>query len=92
MKIRVRSGQKRFALNRKKIVRIAKRAMRIQGLSAEAELSLFFVSDAQIRRLNRIYRRQDCATDVLAFAMNEGADSRLNPQLIGDIVLSIQLS
>lgn len=53
-----------------------------------AEVSLSFVRDAAIRRLNREYRGKDKATDVLSFA-HDGDDLVRSPS-IGDIVISIE--
>lgn len=46
-------------------------------------MSISFVTDSFIRKLNKTYRKKDKATDVLSFPMNtEG--------LLGDIVISLQ--
>ncbi|MGH7283342.1 MAG: rRNA maturation RNase YbeY, partial [Polyangiaceae bacterium] len=37
-----------------------------------AELSIVLTGDKQIHKLNKIYRKKDRPTDVLAFAMSEG--------------------
>lgn len=49
-----------------------------------------FVSDSGIRQLNREYRGLDRPTDVLAFSMREGEDARINPGILGDIVVSTE--
>ena len=56
----------------------------------DTELSVMFVDDGEMRRLNSAYRSIDRPTDVLAFAMAEGAFGDLNPQLLGDVVISTQ--
>jgi probable rRNA maturation factor len=56
----------------------------------EAELSLLFVNDLQIQALNRRYLRIDKPTNVLAFPMREGEFSVLHPQLLGDLVISVE--
>lgn len=50
-------------------------------------VSLDFVGDRRMQRLNRHYRRHDRTTDVLAFATRE-AGGPPSP-LIGDIVISV---
>ncbi len=55
---------------------------------AEAEVSVIVVGDSRIRKLNRQYRGIDSPTDVLAFAMSEGDFTDLNPELLGDVVIS----
>jgi probable rRNA maturation factor len=56
---------------------------------ADFEVALRLTSDATIRELNRDYRGKDKATDVLAFAQREGPGAELNPDLLGDIVISV---
>ena len=56
----------------------------------EAELSLLFVDDLQIQALNRQHLRRDKPTNVLAFPMREGEFSTLHPQLLGDLVISVE--
>ncbi len=54
----------------------------------EAELSITIVGDRSIRILNREYLGRDKATNVISFAMQEGEFGALNPQLLGDVVIS----
>jgi len=60
------------------------------------ELSLLFVNDRAIRRLNRDYRQKDRPTNVLAFAMRDGKDERPpappGPEHLGDVVISLATS
>lgn len=53
------------------------------------EVSVFLTDDAEIQRLNKLYRDVDRPTDVLAFAMREGADGELNREILGDVVISV---
>lgn len=55
----------------------------------DSKVSILFVDDKGIRRLNRKYRRIDRPTDCLAFPMREGKYARMNPQLLGDVVISV---
>ncbi len=53
-----------------------------QALKIKAtELSVVFVTSAEIRKLNKTYRRQDKPTDVLSFAY-EYDKKRLNGEII----------
>lgn len=54
-----------------------------------SELSLAFVTDEAIQKLNQQYRNTDKPTDVLSFSMREGESVGQN-ELLGDIVLSIE--
>jgi rRNA maturation RNase YbeY len=72
------------------------RALRLDG----AELSVVLVSDAEMRRLNRRWRRKDRPTDVLSFAQRDGAGGDPHATwsrgekgapggLLGDVVISV---
>lgn len=56
---------------------------------ADYEVALRFVGDAEMRVLNRDYRGKDKPTDVLAFAHREGPTAELHPDVLGDIVISV---
>ena len=42
----------------------------VEHFKQDAEVSVSFVSNAEIRRLNWIYRKKDRATDVLSFPLD----------------------
>jgi probable rRNA maturation factor len=69
----------------KLLSKIAHRALEVLGLN-RAELSIVLVSDAQIRRLNKLYRHKDKPTDVLSFPIGETVKGWL---ILGDIVISV---
>lgn len=61
----------------------------------DSELSVLLTGDDQIQELNRFYRKKNRPTDVLAFAMNEGAVVPKRapagaPRLLGDVIVSLQ--
>lgn len=49
------------------------------------EISLSFVSEAEIRKLNRDYRDKDIVTDVLSFPLDD--DFAIQTNLLGDIII-----
>jgi probable rRNA maturation factor len=57
--------------------------------SVDCEVSILLTDDAEIQALNCQYRGINTPTDVLAFAMREGIGEALNPQLLGDLVISV---
>lgn len=72
---------------------LAEKALRASG-AARADLSLLLVGDPFMRRLNRLYRRKDRTTDVLAFPITPTRPSPLRGGglgrgLLGDIVISL---
>jgi probable rRNA maturation factor len=55
----------------------------------EAELSIVLTGDARIQELNRVYRRKNKPTDVLAFAQREGKLGDRAGTVLGDVVISV---
>lgn len=78
------------------IVNQTRSALRATGLgawlaeaapaAARGEVTIAFVSDARMRRLNRAFRGVDRATDVLSFPASDGPARRGGP--LGDIVIA----
>jgi len=67
---------------------LADYALKYEGVSEGAELSVALVDEDKIRELNATYRGKDSATDVLSFsseAFEEEAEEV--PQLLGDVVI-----
>jgi probable rRNA maturation factor len=54
----------------------------------DSELSVVIVGDRSIRNLNRDYLGRDKPTNVISFAMQEGEFAGLNPQMLGDVIIS----
>lgn len=51
-------------------------------------ISISYVSDAEIRRLNRMYRGKDATTDVLSFSYLDQPVGRADQ--LGDVVISME--
>ena len=63
----------------------------LRSLENEAsEISLTFVDDAGITEINRQYLGRDYPTNVIAFSMNEGDFGDVNPNILGDIIISTE--
>ena len=58
----------------------------------DAELSVLFTGDRTMRALNRQYRGKDETTDVLSFSLTEGRFGRVQPDMLGDIVISVPVA
>jgi len=59
--------------------------------SGPLEVSIALVDDPTIHELNRVYRKKDRPTDVLAFEMTEpGPTPPARPRLLGDVIVSIE--
>ncbi|MBE3585544.1 rRNA maturation RNase YbeY [Desulfofundulus thermocisternus] len=80
------------------LVDLAKRAagevLFLAGGHPDAEVSLVFVDDDYIHRLNREYRGVDRPTDVLSFALQEGEPMPAAGEeiLLGDVVISLEMA
>lgn len=71
------------------VARMVRAAARTDALR-DYEVSLRLTGDAAIHELNRDYRGKDKPTDVLAFAQREGPAGALHPELLGDLVISVE--
>ena len=68
--------------------------LRNEEFDGPAEISVTFVDNEEIRKLNAQYRNKDAATDVLSFPMGvDGVyDTNLDTgaKILGDVVLSVE--
>ncbi|MDD6022413.1 MAG: rRNA maturation RNase YbeY [Acutalibacteraceae bacterium] len=64
-----------------------------EKFEGSAEISVRFVNDEEIQRLNKEYRNIDKSTDVLSFPLGENGVYDINndtgAKMLGDIVISI---
>ena len=56
----------------------------------DKEISLLFVDDDGIRKINKEYLGRDYPTNVISFSLNEGDFGDINPDLLGDIIISAE--
>ena len=62
-------------------------------LGEDGDFSIHFVSDEEIRALNRSYREKDEATDILTFALSDGdafPEIEGEEKELGDIFISLE--
>jgi len=89
MSVHVRTtGLERSPIAAAEVRRRAERMLKALRMQ-RAELSILLCDDETIHALNRDYRQKDRPTDVLAFAMREGQGAELHPDVLGDVVISI---
>ncbi len=95
--IYLRNATRKHTLPLRRITRAADALLTAIG-RPEATLSLTFVGDAAMRRLNRDYRGRDTTTDVLSFPLHapfevpkrtRASEAEL---LLGDIVISVDVA
>jgi len=77
-----------YFLNRQKLERVVRFTLKSVGVK-EARLSIAFISDSRIKRLNHLYRGKKRPTDVLAFSMREGKRLKKDSSILGDIAISV---
>ncbi len=72
--------------------RLRSRAARVLGALGcdAAELSIWLCDDAAIRDLHRRYFGVDTPTNVISFAQRDGEFGELEPELLGDVVISLE--
>jgi probable rRNA maturation factor len=92
--IYLRNTTRKYRLSLRKMEKTAEALLAAVG-EAEAALSISFVGDAAIRRLNREHRERDRPTDVLSFPMYDPRELRRKQtepgeRLLGDIVISVE--
>ena len=75
------------------VKRCCKAVLQMEQFNDDVEVSVSFVDNNQIRKLNSEYRNKDIETDVLSFQMFEGDKYEKNADgvvILGDIVISLE--
>jgi probable rRNA maturation factor len=54
----------------------------------EGELSILIVDDPRIAEMNQVYLNHNGPTNVISFSMGEGEFGHINPNLLGDVIIS----
>ena len=89
MSISIQNRQKRLTVDVGRVRRSLKRLLKELGFK-DSEVSLLLVDDDQIREINKNYLQRDRPTNVISFAMTEGAFGDVHPEILGDIILSVE--
>ena len=76
------------------IRRCCNAVLQSENFEGSAEISVTFVDNEEIRKLNSQYRNKDTATDVLSFPMGENGvydvHMETGAKILGDVVLSME--
>lgn len=56
----------------------------------DKEISLLFVDNEEIRDINKRYLNRDYPTNVISFSLTDGEYGNINPDVLGDIVISVE--
>ncbi|GAA0482639.1 rRNA maturation RNase YbeY [Salinibacillus aidingensis] len=77
------------------VTRLLEFSAKQEEISEQAEMSVTFVDNENIREINRDYRGNDYATDVISFAMQDEGEDEIEivgddaPLILGDIIISV---
>lgn len=79
------------------IRRCCQAVLATEKFEKDAEVSVSFVSNKEIKSLNKAYRNKDSETDVLSFPLtSEDGTQEVNSEtghvLLGDIVISLEMA
>ena len=88
MKIQIENNQNKIKIDKRKIRSTTIKLLKYLDC-ADKEISLSFVNDETIQQLNNQYLHKDKPTNVLSFSLQEGEFNNINPQILGDIVISL---
>lgn len=61
----------------------------LKQIKNDGEISVHIVGDKKIRDLNKNYRGKDKVTDVISFAVKEGAEMDMGEKDLGDIFICL---
>ena len=86
-KIKIRNLQKK-KVNLQGLKKLANKTLAHQGVDGK-EISILLVDDKTITGLNKQYLKKNYPTDVLAFRMQDGEFTDLHPEILGDVIISL---
>lgn len=85
----IKNQQEIIPVEAKKIRKAAERilaSLRISGY----ELSVLLLDNKGIRAVNKKYLNRNRPTNVISFSLTEGEFGNINPQVLGDVVISVE--
>lgn len=85
----IKNQQKTIPVKVKSIRKIAENILSCLNIS-NCELSILLLDNKGIREINKRYLGRNCSTNVISFSLKEGEFGEVNPQLLGDVVISVE--
>jgi probable rRNA maturation factor len=89
MKIQIENRQTGINIERRKIRGTVFKILKILNC-VDKEISISFTDDENIKKLNQQYLGRNKPTNVLSFSLQEGEYGNINPQILGDVVISVE--
>ena len=89
MKIQIENRQSLYKIDKRKIRETVSGIFKILDCT-DKEISIVLTDDENIKALNHQYLRRDKSTNVISFAMQEGEYGNINPQIMGDVIISLE--
>jgi probable rRNA maturation factor len=89
MKIAIENRQRQQKIAKVPLRKVARKILSASGCP-DGELSILIVDDAMIQEINRDYLGRNHPTNVISFAMQEGEGEGIQPDLLGDVVISAE--
>ncbi|MDP2992238.1 MAG: rRNA maturation RNase YbeY [Deltaproteobacteria bacterium] len=89
MPILISNKQKTIRIDRRKIRKKAEKLLRDLA-HPDAELSILFVNDEEITRLNELYLKRSGPTNVISFPMHSPDIPGIHTEILGDVVISME--
>lgn len=86
VKVTIKNSQKKIPIDPRTIKKAALKVLSSQSKEKSGEISICFVTDKRIKRLNRLYLGKNEPTDVLSFDLTETDDAK--KKLFADIIIS----
>ena len=83
IRLHIRNFQKKLPLDRKRVTRIVQTVCSKEIACLECQITICFVTDQAIQKLNSRFHGRDIPTDVLAFSLGDDPKS-----IIADIIVS----
>lgn len=88
MEILIEDRQNRYRIAQGKIRKTTKTVLNALECH-DGELSILIVDDPEIAKLNKTYLGRTGPTNVISFPMQDGQFGKINPNLLGDVVISL---
>jgi len=86
--MQIENQQKRIKIDKRKIRIKVTRLLKLMDC-ANKEISITLVDDETIQRINKQYLSKDRPTNVISFSLQEGEYGDINPEILGDVVISV---